>query len=54
MMMLVVVFRLEHRRWGAKNDGENFTDQKDSGRNGTLEVPLRNHAERALSDYFPT
>jgi DNA-binding protein Fis len=26
--------------------------RKDSGRNGTLEVPLRNHAERALSDYF--
>ena len=26
--------------------------RKDSGRNGALEVPLRNHAERALSDYF--
>src|SRR4029078_874955 len=26
--------------------------RKNSGRNGALEVPLRNHAERALSDYF--
>jgi Fis family transcriptional regulator len=50
--MKTTVFRLGHRRWGAVNDGENFTDAKDSGRNGTLEVPLRNHAERALSDYF--
>jgi len=28
MKMLVVVFRLEHRRWGVKNDGENFSDPK--------------------------
>ena len=28
MMMLVVVFRLEHRRWGVRNDGENFSDPK--------------------------
>ena len=26
--------------------------RKDSGRNGALEVPLKNHTERALSDYF--
>jgi hypothetical protein len=26
MKIVVVVFRLEHRRWGAKDDGENFTD----------------------------
>jgi hypothetical protein len=27
-MTMVIVFRLEHRRWGAKNDGENFSDQE--------------------------
>ena len=42
----------------APNDGAMFMTaktsltRKDSGRNGALEVPLRNHAERALSDYF--
>ena len=46
------VFRLGHRRWGSLMTAKTSRTRKDSGRNGALEVPLRNHAERALSDYF--